>query len=192
MKQGSVVQRRGAERQPPEGWEPYLDPGERLLWTGVPGKGIRLDLPTLGRSAGGIFFLGFAIFWTGGAAGASKGGALGGLFALFGLPFIAYGAWLAFGHIVWDAFVRSGTRYAVTDRRAFIATQALGRRLESYPIDANTELDYRPGPPVSIYFAKRLAKRNRGGTHEIAIGFPYLKDGDAAYRALRLAQRGGA
>jgi hypothetical protein len=62
----------------------------------------------------GIFFFGFAIVWTVLASGA-------GLFALFGLPFLAVGAWMVSGPM--RNYIRaSRSYYAITDKRVVILT----------------------------------------------------------------------
>ena len=57
----------------------------------------------------GIFFLGFAIFWTVTAS------ATGGLFGLFGLPFIAVGSYLVFG----KGIVGKKTYYVITNHKIY-------------------------------------------------------------------------
>jgi len=57
----------------------------------------------------GLFFLVFAIFWT---ATASM---TGGLFGLFGLPFIALGAYIVFG----KNMVGKKTYYVITNRKIY-------------------------------------------------------------------------
>ncbi len=186
------------------GWAVYFDPDETLLWDGAPGRGIKLELHMLGQSAFGLIFFGFALFWIIMATNIVGAGGPAQLFPLFGLPFLAIGAWFLFGHILWDAYLRSKTRYALSNKRAFIARQVFGRRLKSYPIDPDTELDYRPGEPATIYFAKRMVKRRvgaRSGSSSstglsryrmVPIGFRYIPDGDKVYQLMRRAQRGEA
>jgi hypothetical protein len=50
-----------------EAWHDYLDPGERLLWTGAPAQGLRFTLEGAVGSLGGLFVLAFALLWTAGA-----------------------------------------------------------------------------------------------------------------------------
>ena len=192
----------GVTRDTAAGWAPYLDPGELLLWDGAPARGIRFEMRMLGQSAFGLFFLGFALFWMAGASGVLWGNGGGGppdvfayIFPLFGLPFVAVGAWMVFGHILWDAWVRSRTRYALTNRRAIIASQTFARSLKSWPIDANTELDYRPGSHATLYFAEETRVhrgRRRTRLHAEPIGFRFIADGDHVYQLFRSVQRGDA
>ena len=57
----------------------------------------------------GLFFLAFSLFWT---AGASM---TGGLFGLFGLPFIAVGLFLVFGKNI----IGKKTYYVITNRKIY-------------------------------------------------------------------------
>ena len=60
-----------------------LQEGERLLWSGRPGRGLMLGARDLFFIPFSIFWLGFAIFWE---ALAIKGDSAG-FFALWGVPF---------------------------------------------------------------------------------------------------------
>lgn len=64
-----------------------LHPGEALRWTGRPIPKL-LSSRNLVSAVFGVFFFGFAVSWT---LTASQGG---GFFWLFGIPFLAAGAWI--------------------------------------------------------------------------------------------------
>ncbi|MFG0285671.1 MAG: hypothetical protein ACF8R7_14730 [Phycisphaerales bacterium JB039] len=103
-----------------------LEDGEQLIWAARP-------LPRLmSRRAWpiaifGVPFLGFAIFWTVGAAwGISQAGSAGNgppgfaiIFPLFGLPFILVGLGLVTAPF-WSRRAARKTLYALTDRRAIL------------------------------------------------------------------------
>ena len=183
--------------QTQEGWGPYLDPGERLLWEGAPASKVSFEAIDPKQTVFGLVFAGFAIFWmlmawgiSGGFSASGPGSVVTMIFPLFGLPFLAVGLYLAFGKLFWSAFTRGKTRYALTDRRAFIATSARGRQLKSYPIDADTQLDYRPGAKASIYFATEERKAAKGTTYTTLVGFQFIPNGDEVYRLIRQIQEG--
>ena len=99
------------------GWAPYLDPDEEILWTGQPLPGLSFKPSDILLSGFGLFFFSFAVFWTFMASGAgAAGGIIGYVFPLFGIPFIMVGGYLLFGRFFWEAYVRSKTRYALTNR----------------------------------------------------------------------------
>jgi hypothetical protein len=110
--------------------------GEKVLWQGVPGRGIRFRRSDLFLIPFGLFFFGFAIFWETGAL-SSVGNARNAppgfsvMFPLFGIPFILVGLYMVVGRFFWDAYCRRHSTYLLTNRRALIETNAFGRKLTS-------------------------------------------------------------
>lgn len=194
----SVVRRRSGppdppRRERPESWDTYLDKGEKILWQGAPSGGLKLRASDIFQSLFGMFFLGFSIFWVVTATtmtGKSNAPGPVMLFPLFGLPFVAVGAYLVFGRFFWKAYKRSKTRYALTDKRAIIATSVFGRKLESYPIGSGTRLDFEPGDPATIWFAEEERRGSKGRRYTVKHGFEYIPDGDEVYRLMRQVQQG--
>ncbi|MEQ8667093.1 MAG: hypothetical protein RIC16_15355 [Rhodospirillales bacterium] len=89
-----------------------LREGESIVWRGRPETGVSFKRNWM-KTAFGVVFFAFAIFWTIGAS------IEGGWFGLFGLPFVAVGFWLV--STPWrDARRANRTYYAVTDKRALI------------------------------------------------------------------------
>jgi hypothetical protein len=94
----------------------YLQPGERILWTGQPDPS-RL----IGRLDGflipfSLIWGGFAIVWEGGVVltGAPA------LFWLWGVPFVVVGQYFIWGRFVYKRWDRLRTVYALTNQRALI------------------------------------------------------------------------
>ena len=168
------------------GWEAYLDDDEELLWTGAPDSGVHVSPSDIPKSAFGLFFLSFAIFWTylASSNSAQAGGLISVVFPLFGLPFILVGAYLVGLRFFWDAFRRGKTRYALTNQRAIIATSVPGRSMASYPIHAMGRIVLEPGPPDTVTFATRTV-RGRRGHHGVPVGFEFIEDGAQIERLLR-------
>ena len=104
-----------------------LEPGERLLWSGRPAQGLRLQPADALLIPFSLVWGGFALFWEGGvltswwAADAAGRGVLT-VFALFGLPFVGMGLYVTVGRFFMDARARARTRYGLTDRRVIIAS----------------------------------------------------------------------
>jgi hypothetical protein len=182
-------------------WAEILDPGERLLWVGSPAGGVRFSGKAVGTTFFGLFFLGFALFWTAGAAtplfmiltGEDPPDGFTWFFVffpLFGLPFIAVGAWMVFGQHFHDAWRRRHMRYALTDRRAIITSWAGGKRsLQSFPITPATTIDYQPGDESNLYFHTKVSIDSDGDRRTERIGFEHFPDGEGAYAAIRQIQR---
>ena len=196
----SVIRREGSpEPKQPQGWGPYLDRGEKILWEGAPNQGLRARGSDIGKSVFGIFFFGFAVFWVYMASSLSRGApsaagldVFGMIFPLFGLPFVTVGAYMLFGQYFWKAHVRKHTRYALTDKRAIVAKSAWGRSLRSYEIGPSTQVEYKPGPESTIWFAEEERRGSKGRRYTVKKGFEYITDGDEVYRLIRRIQQGEA
>jgi len=173
--------RRIGEGRDLSGWDPYLDADEKVLWTGRPSTRFKARPLQLVFSAFGVFFLGFSLLWMVIASQASL------LFAAFGVPFVLVGFMLAFGHYFWDRYSRSKTAYALSNKRAFIATSTWGRKLKTYPIDKDTVIEFEPGEEASLFFA-RESFRTEDGPSSRRIGFQWISDGETVYRKLREIQ----
>jgi len=166
----------------PDEWASFLDPDEHIIWQGRPATGLRLKPRNLIKSPFGIFFLGYAIFWTSNSA---RTGGTG--FLMFGLPFIAAGLWLVFGKHIFDSLRRGRTHYTLTNKRAFIATDLFGRKLQSFVIHKNSPLEYHPGPPDTIIFAIQDIQTDDETVYQ-DIGFELIDDGPHVYELLREIQ----
>lgn len=177
-------------RSAPGAWSDYLDSGEKLVWEGRPAKGVRVDTSGIVRSAFGVFFFGFAIFWT---YMASQGTGLASepslsFFPLLGIPFLAIGFYMVFGHWFFNAYKRGKTRYALTEERMIIAESVFTRKLKSYPLRADTSLSMEEGELTSVYFAEEL-RRTKNGSRTVNIGFHLLPDGRDVYKMMRKIQK---
>ena len=114
-----------------------LRPGERILWEGRP------DVRTY--SLRGAWYLipfsilwgGFAIFWE--VTAIASGG---GVFALWGVPFVAIGLYMIFGRLLVARREAANTAYALTDRRIVILTGAFRQVMQ--------ELDLRDLPMAQV------------------------------------------
>lgn len=125
----------------------FLDPGERLLWSGQPKRGVRLQ-------AGDVFLIPFSLVW-GGFALFWEAGVLGlvhldsrhpanhpPLFmAVFGIPFVLIGLYMIFGRFFYDAASRHRTWYGITNRRLVILKTLFGTKILSYDFATLTNLN---------------------------------------------------
>ena len=137
--------------------------GETILWQGQPASGILWRNLLQKETIIGLVFGGFAIFWIIGARSnvpASAPDVFSLIFPLFGLPFVLIGVWLVIGRLIWDAALRSGTHYTLTDRNAYISRDMLGRRsFESWPLDGIKAMHLDDGHPGSVFFEVSAAVR---------------------------------
>jgi hypothetical protein len=130
-----------------------LLPGERIVWTGRPQQGIMFT----GRDGLLIPFSlmwgGFAIFWEAGVLSIPAHGATANpaalIFPLWGVPFVLIGLYMIIGRFFHDAWIRSRTRYALTDRRALILQ---GSRLTTVDLRRIGTVDFKGRRRGTIVF----------------------------------------
>ena len=87
----------------------YLDPGEKLLWSGQPKQGMRLQAGDAFMIPFSLLWGGFAIFWEIAALGigfsphgraattAKEPNFIAYIFPLWGIPFVLMGLYMIFG-----------------------------------------------------------------------------------------------
>lgn len=174
----------------PHGWAGILTPGERILWRGRPDGAIAWDAFRPGRALFGLAITGFAALWTAGALAAAPPGAFVLIPLAAGLFFFGLGLRHAGLHLVWDAYRRRHSWYTLTDRRAIIATEILGRkRLASYPITLDSPLTLAEGNPGDIWFATTW-RNTKSGSRRQRIGFERVAEPRMVYDLMRQVQRG--
>lgn len=169
-------------------WARILEPGERVIWQGRPDPGLRFDGFAPGTTVFGLAVAGFALFFTWQGLGAVASGPLGILFPVAGIAFLGVGLNLAGGRFFLDAWMRRHTTYSLTNRRAFIATEAFGRRrLRAFPIDASTVVDLVDGPLQSVGF-----RGARTALSAPRASFDGLADGQAVLALMERVKAGTA
>ena len=92
-------------------------PGERIAWTGAPAAGLLLTGRDIFLIPFSLLWGGFAVFWEWNVLRTSRDMPI---FPLFGIPFVVIGLYFIVGRFFVDAWVRSQTRYAVTNQRILI------------------------------------------------------------------------
>ncbi len=114
---------------------------------------------------------------------ASRGG---GFFWAFGLLFFGIGLYQLVGQHFFKAYIRRHTFYTLSDRRAFIATDAFGKRtLDSYPITKSSPLSLiERGRASDVHFAKRTVRSNKQYVEE-GFGFAHVTNGAELLSMLR-------
>lgn len=137
------------------GWSDILSPGERLLWQARPAADIRLADFLSVRLPFGLVFAGFAVFWITAALAMTRQTSGFDVFPLFGVPFFVVGLYMAIGVPIWDAYERSHSWYALSDRAAYVATELFGRRkMVRYPVSHMNALELEDGEVGTVWFRK--------------------------------------
>lgn len=139
-------------------------PGERMLWSGEPGRGILFQAIDVFLVPFSLLWCGFAVFWT---FSATSMGAPG-FFDLWGLMFVAFGLYFVFGRFVVDMWVRQKIRYTLTNRRILI------ERAGQFP--RQTVINLEDLPPASL----QLRGSGRG---TIRFGEAYNRWGRSGFGA---------
>jgi hypothetical protein len=117
-----------------------LEPGERLVWAGRPGLGVRLSSADAVLIPFSLVWGGFAIFWE---VLALIGAPF--FFALWGLPFVLVGQYLIWGRFLVDACRRAHTFYGLTESRVLILVQGRASKLTSLALRAQTDIELDEG-----------------------------------------------
>lgn len=183
-----------------------LEPDERLLWSGQP-IASRVFRVSFIIYLFAIPWTAFALFWEAMAAGSIWGSmdkmpdgmglAMGIVFPLFGLPFIAIGFWM----LAKPFSIRrmaANTIFAVTSKRALIFTKGAKKELRSFPYENMQGLinrkEEKDGSGSLIFSLKsapvEIGRGSGRDTDPFARGFEYIPNVREAETALRRAMDG--
>lgn len=141
----------------------YFLPDEYELWRGrSKGMDPRQKMTMIPF---GIFFLGFAIFWTVSASAA------GGFFGLFGLPFIVVGAYLVFGKNV----VGKKTYYVITNKRIYRSQAGRVDMVDLTNLPPMRVVAHNGGAG-SIYFGEHYYRTGRNNHYGVVFSIENVDD----------------
>ena len=104
-----------------------LRPGEQLLWTGRPGRGLRPTAVDVVRLPLNLMWMLFAVAWLVVVIREEAGAP----FALVGVAFVLIGLYMVLGRFMLDKYRRSKIYYALTNKRVVIIICTPGRNVES-------------------------------------------------------------
>ncbi|MGX5682520.1 hypothetical protein [Schumannella luteola] len=174
--------------------EPYLIPGERLLWAGRPDPSKHFSANDLYTVPFSIVWFGFTIFWTALAA-TSKAPFP---FLFFGLVFVAVGIYFTVGRFVVKATRKKSTRYGVTTGRLLAVRPGSVDEASLRGLPAMSTVTARSGhvsvvvnPPTGVQNRRYRVYENSGLdflTRGSSFGFFDVADGDALKAAIRDAR----
>lgn len=176
-------------------WEDYFDPGEVLLWQGAPEPGPHSYWGPIAISIFGIPFflagLSTAATGLGFLFGMRNLGDLGiGLFmTAFSVPFLGVGFAMCFGTWIYARIGHRFTRYALSNRRAYVAHHFFRHSLSSYRIRPDDAITLVQGKFDSIMFKTIHGRDSDGDKTTEKIGFISISDGNSVYDLIRKIQR---
>lgn len=168
-----------------------LDAGERLLWSGRPGQGIRLQAIDAFLIPFSLMWGGFALFWEFMAFRAEAPF----FFRLWGVPFVLVGLYFIAGRFFWDARRRARTVYAVTDRRIILVDGGLARSTRTLNLRTLSEItlsERRDGSGDVVLgstpFGTRFVRGNWPGAATQVPTLEFLPRAREVYDLIRQAQ----
>lgn len=168
-----------------------LDRGERQLWAGRPRQGFLLRPSDAFQIPFSLLWAGFIVFWESSAV--RTGAPL--FFMLWGVPFMAMGAYITVGRFWVDARRRARTSYAVTSKRVIINSGAFTPTSKSLVLDMlrDVSVDERPDGTGTILFGPMPVGRRAGlasWTGEPPVpSFEAIPDARRVYAIVAEAQR---
>jgi hypothetical protein len=118
--------------------QPELLSGENIVWTGQPSRKIIFHSGDRFLIPFSLMWGGFAIFWEASVLGLISGKshnawAFG---SIWGVPFVLVGQYLIWGRFFYDAWLKSRTYYALTNKRVLGVQQGSAKKVWSCDISA--------------------------------------------------------
>ncbi|WP_141246471.1 hypothetical protein [Actibacterium ureilyticum] len=174
-------------------WADFLEKGEHVLWQGQPaGNFLNLERRDLLLVPFSIAWAGIAvpiggIIMVAGIAALLDGSPLGLVPICFGGVFFFVGLYMTIGRFAHDYLTRRSTWYALSNKRAFIATSLLGKTLRTKAISVDTEIGWEDGKVQRI----RFGAPSRSGARLVdSFEFRNLTDGKRVLSLVYAIQRG--
>lgn len=171
---------------------------ERLLWSGVPEQGLRLQASDIFLVPFSLVWCGFACFWEFMAVSSQNTPFF---FKLWGIPFVVIGLYMVIGRFFADAFQRSRTYYGLTDERVVIISGIFFREVTSLMLHALAEVSFREHTngrgtivfgPADRSLGADFSRGWRGSARRVAPSFDAIDDARRVHdllRQLRAADR---
>ena len=162
---------------------PYLESGERLIWSGRPGGGIRFR-------AHDLLLILFGLVWcaiTLGSLWVTPTRPASGLGALFSILFLVVGFHLIIGRFFTDAWSRARTVYGLTDRRVVTLSGFFSRTLSSIFLQNLVELSLKEGrrSEGTIYLGRPAPLVQWGEDYKTTPALEFLPDAAQVYRLIQ-------
>jgi hypothetical protein len=169
-----------------------LERGERQLWSGVPKQGLMLRAADAFMIPFSCLWAGFAVFWEATVLRTSAPG----FFALWGIPFVAVGAYITVGRFFVDSWRRARTRYGVTSDRVIIRSGASIKSLNLRTLTDVTLTERGDGRGTISFGASAFPMAMFAGASwpgvPQAAAFELIPDARKVYAQIREAQGSAA
>jgi hypothetical protein len=180
-----------ANLEPSQAISELLGSGERLLWAGRPGQGIRFRGSDSAAIPFGLFWTGFIVFWE---LNSMRSGNL--FMQLWGIPFLLVGFHMLVGRFIVDSWQRSRTYYGLTNQRVIIFSKLLSRSVKSLNLRSLTDvsLSERANRTGTITFGPSVQQgsgtgfRLQGMNAGLQPSFEMIADARGVFDQIRRAQ----
>jgi hypothetical protein len=175
---------------------PELARDERLLWSGMPGQGLRWRASDWFAVPFTLFWLYMVIF------GTSRHGIQVDQPPLYlrpeGIPFVLIGVYMLVGRFLVDWYQRTRMSYGLTDQRIIILGGLLNRQVKSLTLATLSDITFNvrsngsgtitfgPGTSTSSWFGRSSW---RGANSQQAPAFDMIADVRKVYALIREAQQ---
>ncbi|MEL7345026.1 MAG: hypothetical protein AAFN59_09240, partial [Pseudomonadota bacterium] len=108
----------------------------------------------------------------------------------FSIPFVIAGTGLVVGPWVYGSWAARRMRYALSNKRAYIATHFLGRKMQTYALHKDDSIEIEQGRRAdNVKFHVRTRRDSDGDYTTEKIGFDNIPDGEKVYHMIRKIQR---
>jgi hypothetical protein len=169
-----------------------LEQGERQLWSGVPKQGLMLRAADAIMIPFSCLWAGFALFWEVTIVRTPAPGFL----VLWGIPFVAIGAYITVGRFFVDSWRRARTRYGLTSERIIIRSGGSTKSLNLRTLTDVTLTERGDGRGTITFGASAFPMAMFAGASWPGIpqasAFESIPDARKVYAQIRVAQSSGA
>ncbi len=152
-------------------FQDFLMRDEKIIWSGQPARGVLFTGADFLLIPFSLLWGGFALFWESAVLSQPKAPLI---MKFWGIPFVLIGLFLIVGRFFLDAWIRTGLRYAITNRRVLISRSGPFAKFTSLNLDRLPEvnLTQRADGRGTIRFGENASMW--GGRNSFAMWSPAL------------------
>jgi hypothetical protein len=169
--------------------------GEKIVWSGRPAGGLLFTGQDWLLIPFSLLWGGFALFWESSVLNAPNAPMI---MKLWGVPFVLIGLYFIVGRFLVDAWMRSATRYAITNKRILILRSGPFGRFVALSLNQlpQTSLSECASGRGTIRFGEQVSHRGGRGISSLAPSldptpqFIAIEDARRVFDAIQSTQNG--
>jgi hypothetical protein len=175
----------------------FLLRDEKVIWSGRPVQGLLFTGKDVFLIPFSLLWGGFALFWESTVLSQANAPVF---MKFWGIPFVLIGLYLIVGRFLIDAWIRTGLRYAITNKRVLISRAAPFSKFTALSLDRLQEADLtqRADGRGTIRFGQAVSmwqRSNSFGSWTPALDptpqFILIEDVRSVYQQLERAMHDG-